>query len=239
MMMLFSILNLVFILIIIVFIFNMVSKVRIPSSKALPVVSIYLAFLLISVPLFYAVANPFELVQNSDPNTTGETVWVEYDRRINEFYTAFHNGRLEEYKGAAISGQWSFDYEQERLLVAISGNRSYNTMIAVKQKDGHDGKVEIASYTAVPPFAQIAVADPPEVRLVGNRLEIIPPQPKHVEMIRFNHDFTFAQFTGLGMVMQSRGYFYVEQQVLYIQAPHDLVIDTDNSTVHNLLKIKI
>lgn len=234
MMMLFSILNLLFILFIIVFIFNMVSKIRIPSNKALPVVSIYLIFLLISVPVFYAVAKPVEL----GTNPTGETVWEEYDHYINEFYTAFHNGRLEDYEGATISGQWSFPYEQESLLVAISGNRNYNTMIAVKQKAENDGQIEVASYTEVHPLAPTTAANPPEVRLVGNRLEIIPPQPKHVEMIRFNHDFTFAQFTGQGLFMQNRSTFYHEQQVLYLQVPPGLVIDTDNSTVHILHQIE-
>ncbi|KJS13299.1 MAG: hypothetical protein VR67_04755 [Peptococcaceae bacterium BRH_c8a] len=232
--MLFSILNLVIILIIIVFVFNMISKIRIPINKTWPVLILYLALLLISVPVFYAIAEPGQSMPGPGPNATGESSWVEYDSHLNKFYSAIYDNRLEEYEDATINRQWSFEYDQEHLLVTASGNQNYNAMIAVKQKDVHDGKVDVANYTAVSPFSKITVANPPEVRLIENRLEIIPPQPKHVEMVRFNHDFTFAQFTGEGLFMQSKGFFYHEQQVLYIQVPANLIIKTDNSTVHIL-----
>lgn len=224
--MLFSILNLVIILIIIVFVFNMISKIRIPINKTWPVLILYLALLLISVPVFYAIAEPGQSMPSPGPNDD--------DRHLNEFYSAIYDNRLEEYEDATINKQWSFEYDQEHLLVTASGKQNNSVMIAVKQKDVHDGKVDVANYTAVSPFSKITVANPPEVRLMGNRLEIITPQPKHVEMVRFNHDFTFAQFTGEGLFMQSKGFFYHEQQVLYIQVPANLIIKTDNSTVHIL-----
>jgi len=236
--MLFSILNMVIILVIIIFVFNMISKIRIPINKTWPMLSLYLALLLVSVPVFYAIAEPGVPMPGLGPNATGESLGVEYDSHLNKFYSAIYDNRLEEYEDATINRQWSFEYNQEHLLVTASGHQNYDAMIAVKQKDVNDGKVDVANYTAVSPFTKMTVANPPEVRLMENRLEIIAPQPKHVDMVRFNHDFTFAQFTGEGTFMQDRGYFYHEQQVLYIQIPANLIIDTDNSTVHILNHIE-
>lgn len=128
-----------------------------------------------------------------------------------------------------MNKHWSFEYGQEHLYVTVPGNRHYHAMIAVKQKDVNDGKVDIASYTTVPPFSKTTVANPPQVSLMENQLVIVPPQPKNVEMIRFNHDFTFAQFTGERTSMHN--IFYRSHQVLYIQVPPNLTVDGEDTTV--------
>ena len=130
-----------------------------------------------------------------------------------------------------INKQWSFDYDQEQLLITTSDNRQPTSMIAVKRKDEEDGRIDIASYTARPPASNTTAVSPPEVRLSNNRLEIISPEPTRVEMVYFFHDFTAAQFTGKGLFMGNRSFFYFsEQPVLYLQIPADLKIETNEST---------
>lgn len=220
-------------LIIIAFVI-IVGKLRIPLNRALPVISLYLALLLVSVTVFYAIAEPGEPMPMPTPEGTNNP-WEEHDRKINAFYNALFEDRIEEYEGAYLNRQWSLDYDQEQLLITTSDNRQPTSMIAVKRKDTGDGRIDIASYTAIPPASNATAVSPPEVRLSNNRLEIIPPEPTRVEMVYFFHDFTAAQFTGKGLFMENRSFFYFsEQPVLYLQIPANLKIETNESTEHYL-----
>ena len=221
------------VLVIIIALVIIISKIRIPLNRALPVISLYLALLLVSVIVFYAIAEPGEPMPM--PTLVEIDNWEEHDRQINEFYNALFEDRIEEYEGAYLNRQWSFDYDQEQLLITTSDNRQPSSMITVKRKDTEDGRIDIASYTAFPADSNTTMASSPDIRLSNNRLEIIPPEPTRVEMVYFFHDFTAAQFTGKGLFMENRGFFYFsEQQVLYLQIPADLKIDTNESTEHYL-----
>ena len=169
-----------------------ISTFRIPLNKTRQVIGLYLALLLVSVTVFYGIAEPGEPVPMPTPGGT-DNPWEEHDRQIDHFYNALFEDRIEEYEGAYLNKQWSFDYDQEQLLITTSDNRQPTSMIAVKQKDEEDGRIDIASYTARPPASNATAVSPPEIRLSNNRLEIIPPEPTCVEMVYFFHDFTAAQ----------------------------------------------
>ncbi|UNC93488.1 hypothetical protein [Candidatus Contubernalis alkaliaceticus] len=217
-------------LLVIIVIGIIIGTFRIPLNKTRPVISLYLVLLLISTAVFYAAAEPGEPVPMPTPEET-DNPWEEHDRQINDFYNALFENRIEEYEGAYLNKQWSFDYDQGQLLITTSDNSHPTSMIAVKRKDTEDGRIDIASYTAFPPDPNTTAVSPPEVRLSNNRLEIIPPEPTRVEMVYFFHDFTAAQFTGKGLFMGNRSFFYFsEQPVLYLQIPADLKIETNEST---------
>lgn len=217
---------------IIIIVYIVIKKLNIPFSYTRLVLSIYLTFLLISVSIFYAIADPSESVPMSDRYTTEEMHLREYNTQTDEFYNALYRGQLDEYEGAIVNKQWTLEYNQERLLVTIANNRDYKPPIAIKRKDVNDGKIEVASYSSkVPASYQDIVVNPPQVSIMENQLKIIPPQPKHVEMVYFDVDIiTSAQFTGKGMFSYTGSHILPRHQVLYLQIPSELIIDTDNST---------
>ncbi|WP_031515492.1 hypothetical protein [Desulfofalx alkaliphila] len=194
------------------------------------VISIYLVSLLLSVPIFYAVASPTDSAAVTE--TAREISLEEYSRLLDAVY----EGRLEEDKAATLNSQQSIEYNKEHLFVTGSDLQDHLVLIAVKEKVVNDGKVEVAIYSETPSPAQIAAFNPPEVRLVGDRLEIIPPQPRHVDIIYFDHDYTTsAQFTGKGLFNAGGPYlFSPRHRILYLQVPPDLKIETDNSIRHML-----
>jgi len=225
-----SLITLLFLLLMIIA-FIALGKVRISLSKARLVVGLYLALLFVSVPVFYAIAEsgvpePVEIVE------IGPGQYRYHDLQINAFYDALHEGRLSEYEGAEIIAQWSFDYQAERLKITAPDYERYATLIAVERKDVRDGKLEVFSYAPKSPNL-LTLANPPDIRLQGNQLEILRPEEIHLEAIRFYHDFTMAQFTGTGFSMQRTDYFF-GNMVLYLRIPGDLLIDTDESTEHNI-----
>jgi hypothetical protein len=193
-----------------------------------------LAILLISVPVFYAIAEPSEAVPLPTPETPNQEYWEEYNRQADAFYEAMHEGRLTEYDGAEIIKQWIFDYDQEQLLITTSDGEQYHSQIVIFRKDVNDDKITATSYTTNSVSGDNTVL-PQELKLTENRLEIIKPKPTHVLMFRFFNDFTSAQFTSNGLFMGNSSHFYYSDiQVLYLEIPADLTIDTDYSTEYSL-----
>ena len=76
-----------------------ISTFRIPLNKTRQVIGLYLALLLVSVTVFYAIAEPGEPVPMPTPEET-DNPWEEHDRKINTFYYALFEDRIEEYEGA-------------------------------------------------------------------------------------------------------------------------------------------
>lgn len=226
-----SLITLLFLLLIIIA-FVAFSKVRISLGKTRLVVGFYMVLLFVSVPVFYAIAEPgapepVEVVE------IGPGQYSYHDSQINAFYDALHEGRLSEYEGAEIIVQWSFDYQAERLKITAPDYERYSTLIAVERKDVRDGKLEVLSYAPKSPNL-LTVANPPDIRLKDNQLEIIQPERIHLEAVRFYHDFTMAQFTGMGFSTTRTDHFFLDDTLLYLRIPEDLRIDTDQSTEHNI-----
>jgi hypothetical protein len=219
------------ILLLIIIPFIVLGKVRISLGKTRLVVGFYMAFLFVSVPVFYAIAKPgtpepFEVTE------IGPGQHSYHDSQINAFYDAFYEGRLDNYEGAEIIARWSFDYQEERLKITAPDYERYSTRIVLERKDVRDGKLEVLSY-APKSSNRLIQANPPDIRLKDNQLEILQPEKIHVEATRFYHDFTIAQFTGRGFSMEKTHYFFGDT-VLYLRIPEDLQIDTDESTEHNI-----
>lgn len=219
------------ILLLIIIAFVAFSKVRISLGKTRLVVGFYMALLFVSVPVFYAIAKPgtpepFEVTE------IGPGQYSYHDSQINAFYEALHEGWLDNYEGAAIIARWSFDYQEERLKITAPDYERYSTHIVLERKDVRDGKLEVLSY-APKSSNGLTLANPPDIQLKDNQLEILQPERIHLEAIRFYHDFTMAQFTGTGFSMKRTDYFFGDT-VLYLRIPEDLLIDTDESTEHNI-----
>lgn len=234
--------SLIFPLIILLIIIALVAlnKAHIPLNKTRLAVGLYVALLLVSVPVFYAVAEPGAPEPMPEPRQI-----IERDReritleeiRINSFYEAFHEGRLSEYEGAEIIARWRFDYQEESLEITFQDYRLYSTLIAVERKEADDGQLDVLYYAPKQPF-DLTLVNPPDIRLAGNQLQILEPERLHLEVVQFFHDFTMAQFTGLG-ISSTRGapVFFGDNSILYLRIPEDLRIDTDESTEHRILFI--
>lgn len=218
-------------LLLIIIVFFASSKVRISLGKIRLVVSLYIALLFVSVPVFYAIAKP-GAPEPIDTIENGPGQYSYHDSRIDEFYDAFYEGRLDNYKGAEINARWNFDYQGERLTITAPEHESYSTRIVLQRKDVRDGKLEVVSYAPKLPN-RLTLANPPDIRLKGDHLVILQPERIHLEAIRFEHDFTVAQFTGKGFSMERPHYFFGDT-VLYLRIPENLLVDTDESTEHNI-----
>lgn len=231
-----SLITLILLLLIIIA-FVAFSKVRIPLGKTRLVVGFYMALLFVSVPVFYAIAEPgtpepFEVVEVIE---IGPGRYSYHDSQINAFYDAFYEGRLDNYEGAEINARWSFDYQEKRLKITAPDYERYSNLIVVERKDVCDGKLEVLSY-APKSSNRLTLANPPDIRLKDNQLEILQPERIELKAIRFYHDFTMAQFTGTGFSMEraKSSHYLFGDTVLYLRIPEDLLIDTDESTEHNI-----
>jgi len=211
-------------------VFFVLSKIRISPAKIRLVFAFYMALLFVSVPVFYALAKP-GTPESFESTETGQGQYS-YHSRIDEFYNAFYEGRLDNYEGAEINARWSFDYQGERLIITAPDHESYSTRIVLQRKDVRDGKLEIVSYAPKLPN-RLMVANPPDIQLKDNQLVILQPESIHMETIQFEHDFTVTQFTGNEFSME-RPYYFFGDTVLYLRAPEDLLIDTDESTENNI-----
>lgn len=219
------------ILLLIIIAFVAFSKVRISLGKTRLVAGFYMALLFVSVPVFYAIAKPgtpepCEVIEN------GPGQYSYHDSQSNAFYDAFYEGRLDNYEGAESNARWNFDYQEERLKITAPDHERYSTRIVLERKDVRDGKLEVLSY-APKSSNRLTLANPPDIRLKDNQLEILQPEKIHLEAFWFYHDFTMAQFTGTGFSMERPHYFFGDT-VLYLRIPEDLLIDTDESTEHNI-----
>lgn len=221
-------------LLMIIIAFLAISKARIPLGKTRLILGSYLVVLFICVPVFYAVAEPGapEPLPEPEQIEIGPEQYSDYDLQINAFYDALHEGRLHEYEGAEVITEWSFDYQAERLQISFKDYQQYSNIIAVERKGNSDGKLDVLCYAPKAPDGRLRLANPPEIRLQGDELQIIMPEKIHLEEVRFLHDFTMAQFTGKGFAMDRRDHFFTGHTVLYLQIPPDLQIETDESTEH-------
>lgn len=224
-----SLITLLFLLLIIIA-FVAFSKVRLSPGKTRLVVGLYMTLLFVFVPVFYAIAEP-DVPEPVEIVEIGPGRYSYHDSQVDAFYNALYEGRLSEYEGAKIIAQWSFDYQEERLKITAPDYEQYSTLIAVERKDVCDGKLEVLSYAPKSPYS--LTANPPDIRLKGNQLEIIQPEEIHLQEVRFYHDFTMAQFTGIGFSMDGTDHF-LGHMILYLRIPEDLRIDTDESTEHNI-----
>jgi hypothetical protein len=210
--------------------FFVLRKIRISLAKIRLVFAFYMALLFVSIPVFYALAKPG--TPESFKSTETGPGQYSYHSRIDEFYDAFYEGRLDNYKGAEINARWNFDYQGERLTITAPEHESYSTRIVLQRKDVRDGKLEVVSYAPKLPN-RLTLANPPDIRLKGDHSVILQPERIHLEAIRFDHDFTVAQFTGKGFSMERPHYFFGDT-VLYLRIPENLLVDTDESTEHNI-----
>ncbi|WP_449241086.1 hypothetical protein [Desulfoscipio gibsoniae] len=227
-----SLITLLFLLLLIIIAFVAFSKVRLSLGKTRLVVGFYMALLFISVPVFYAIAEP-GAPEPIEVDEIGPGQYSYHDPQLNAFYDALHEGRLTKYKSAEIIARWNFDYQEERLQITAPDYERYSTFIAVERKDVRDGRLEVLSYAPKSPD-RLTLANPPDIRLKGNQLEIIQPERIHLEAVRFYHDFTMAQFTGMGLSTTGSDHFFLDGTLLYLRIPKDLQIDTDESTEHDI-----
>lgn len=208
------------------------TRIRISLGKTRLVVAFYLALLLVSVPVYYAIAEPVAPGPPPEPNKDVpiEEQHYHYDVQINAFYEALNEGRLTEYEGAELIGRWSFDYEEDRMRITAPDYQRYWTLIAVERESTRDGKLEMLSYAPKPPTG-LVLHNPPHVRLQGDQLVITQPELVRLEEARFHHDFTMAQFTGLGFSPAQMSHIHFgHEPVLYLLIPENLRIETDTSS---------
>jgi len=216
-------------------------RVRLSFRRVWQVTGVYLALLLASLAVFYALAASGKAetlpVPEKGPGEGGEN---EYDRILGAYYDALFKGRLEEYQGAELQGKWDFNYPERRLLVRTAEKRPYYGIIAVEEKAADDGRVEARYYNVSLGGGDLFPVNPPEVKLAGEVLEIALPRRKEFMTFFFCQDFTSAQFTGKGVADISSGLYiyHGDHQVLYLKVPRGLEIDTDASIEHSVTFIE-
>ena len=222
------------ILLIIALIF--ISTGRVPLGKAKKAVVIYLAILLIAVPVYYVVAEPIETDPAPEPDHSevNDAFWREHERRVNEFYKAAQELKLGDFEDARVVDRQDFVYEGEKILITASSFEYYGSLIILDRKDVNDGKLEITVYDLILPYSSVTVSNPPKFTLEDTNLNILQPEVMHVEEIRFSHDLTMAQFTGKGL--RTGSVFLGEHQIISIRVPRDLRIEKDKTTEHMIVK---
>lgn len=215
------------ILLLIVIAFVVVSKTRVPLGKSSVVLSMYLGILILSVGVFYFIADAEEtLPPSNSPYMREEIDWESANRLTEEFYEAAHEGSLGQFQNAHVNGQWLFEFSGERLdLNAPNGYLS--NMVVIERKENNDGVIEVTSYSTSVMLDGTSIISPPEIRLSGDRIDFLPPQPTIIELFQFFPDFTITQFTEdsmFGGFKQGPG-MYWGNQALHLRIPSNLQLE--------------
>lgn len=204
------------------------ARASISLRKARLVLGVYLSILLVSVPVFYAVARP-GVPDSVEITEIGPGRYSYEDPQINDYYDALHQGRLGQYPGAQTIARWDFDYQEERLFITAPDYQQYSTNIYIEEKDARDGNLEIYCYAPKLPN-RITLANPPKIQLQGNQLQIMSPEKMHLEAVQFYQDFTMVQFTDQGTFW---GRFDFPgptgHMVLYMRVPDGIQLEADQS----------
>lgn len=236
MIMMLPLISLLILLLIILAFIAPLRKIRISLSKTNLLVGSYLVILLTSVPAFYAIAQP-NMLEEGNMIEFGPGIYKFEDPQLNAFYDAFSQGQLNQHQHAELVAQWNFDYGEGHLKISAPGYEDNLPPIAVERKDTYDGKLEVLCYA--PKFPnRLTLVNPPDIHLQANQLEIVPPERIHFKAAQFYHDFTMAQFTGMGTSFVRMDYSF-NREVLYLRIPKDLLIDIDEGIEDSINLIKI
>lgn len=198
----------------------------------------YMLLLFLTLPAFYAVAEPVETATLPPYLQLGnnDDFWDEYNRLTNEYMDALLDGRVHTYEGARLNKKWHFSYPGERLLLTADSSDYDDYTIILKRKDTNTGTVDVYAYAADFGQYQYIPANPPEISLQGNRLEIKGPPRLQLSSIQFLADFTSAQFTGEARFGAGFNFIFFDwQNTLYLEVPEGLEIETDKTTDHSLI----
>lgn len=179
---------------------------------------IYVGVLLLSIPLVTLLTN--------DTISSREKVedWNE-ERELSHFYTAIHEGNVEQLGSRHLINEEAYDYGNQSLN--IRSNSGIDISINVERTDRNDGKIEALVYTNGLIISGYDFSDmlvPINFRLVGDTLEVIHPEHQSINIAIVRNEFTINQFTGQKPINDVAGGGQLE---VYLKIPQSLQINEE------------
>jgi len=197
------------------------------NKKLQWILGIYLAILLLSAAAVYMIPKESFFAQDI---LTSEKI-AKAQLAAGNLYEAAIEGKLDQVEGVSVNGQWNFDYTGNELKIIET---DHNLTIIAQRKEADDNKIEVSSYMPLTILEGIDFTgriEPPKVMLVGNELIIKTMDLYQVEFVKFDRDFTVAQFWGNGAEQGRQGHqisHVAGNPLLYLRIPKGLQIDSDH-----------
>lgn len=198
---------------------------------------IYLACLLLLVPVFYLVPNRG---LSANAKSASDSLSQQDSLDFQEIYNLAARGRLDQQSGVYKMSSQTFKLDGNTLRFAIS-DPEYQNNIVVLRKSVEDGKIEVAAYTTSSGVNGIDFSRkilPPDVSVQKDTLSVKQGPRQNLDFSRFQNDFTVAQF--------KEGNIFANQAVgtsvrfgwrfLVLHIPQNIIIDTGNTHLNMIGK---
>ncbi len=188
---------------------------------------VYLAVLLILVPLLYLLPDHDFSKQFMNIN---QNVWQPDPEELSNCVA---QGNLDQQNGVFKKNSLKFKLEGNNLGFNIAGDSAGEYQIFIRRKDVNDGEIEVSTYV-LPPNSMFGVDYtrqilPPDMSLSNGLLIIKSGQRQELNFKRFEADFILNQFKQSNMPYnngrESGG------RLICVNVPKSLVIDDGNNHV--------
>jgi hypothetical protein len=197
------------------------SKIFLKGRRGNWVFGSYLALLFIGAGISYLIpSDSFEI----EPLTDEE---MKVQQKNNEqYYDLAWQGRIDEAKGAVFQKEWELPYEGEELNVPFESGEYFIT-IFVEETEADDGIIRAGHYTGkafVDNIDITSLAPSPELKIEGDTLQIIPPEPVEVKVAKTAYPYPFHQFTDGYKMFENDGSAFFGGEIIYLRVPSDVKV---------------
>ena len=198
-------------------------------KRSLLIAGLYLAGLILLVPILYLLPNKDFIKLHENANKT--EALSQYN--AGDLYYNSAKGNIDEQQGFYKNSSVTFKIYKKTLRFKASNNTGYN-QIFIERKGVDDGKIEVNTYVATHFIEDIDITkqiSPPNISFKDGILTI-KTERQSLGFKRFNLDFTLKQFkpayieNNRGMSTNFGG------RVVYIRVPKSLEIDKGTNNVN-------
>ena len=193
------------------------------------IITAYSAVLLASLAVFYLF--PRYASMQGRPGGAND-----YSGLYEAFYEAAFDGRLEEYDGACLREQQSFNYRGDRLEIKTDGQYT-DIMIIVERTAPESGQIVVSEYMS-DAFLTVK-AEPFSVSLSGGSLIIANPPFYNIVFTAFYKERPVTQFQENDP--PERDYLFLNSlhhRLLYFKIPAGVNISYDSNSL-NLFELNV
>lgn len=156
----------------------------------------------------------------------------ENEQLNNRAYEMVESGKIEDAKGLTQKETWDFTLDTSALNIKSIGD---NSMVFIEKVDSLERKVEVAHYSTFSYVANYDITDQfksPEIRLNDDTLNIYPPEPLHIKLVKFTNAFPFNQFSENGEQFSDSHGMMQGMDFIYIRVPAGTKISGDGYVIN-------
>lgn len=194
----------------------------------LVLVGIYLAVLIMAVPIMYLLPMQDITTPVKDTNQVVEETDQEKMIPLGDIFKNYNGQSLGSPGGVYQNSSKTFKFAGNTLALNIPSNDNYN--ILVDRKNVDDGEIEVSSFIAPHNINGVDFTkeiEPPDISVQGNTLSIIKKK-QQLNFAQFEANFVLDQFTHLNVHDNRSNVSSFGENVVLLRVPKSLEIEKGN-----------